>query len=417
MKVEIVAVDSLTALEGNPRHHSAEQIKLIKESIERFGFTNPILAHKDRTVIAGHGRLDAAKNAGLDTVPVIFLDMDKPDAMLYAIADNQLSELSKWNDENLAKMAKELDEMGLNLQDAGFRIDEVETLVGDKTIGEEKIEEDDIETLAQLGDLWELGKHRVLCGDSGDASDVDRVLDGATPNLMVTDPPYGVEYSPEWRNEWREKVGKAVSERVGRIAGDDDWDWADCLKLFKGDVMYVWHAGLYGGRVFNNIESIGFEIRAQIIWVKSVQTFGRGHYHWKHEPCYFAERQGVVRKEHDPCYYAVREGGDANWQGSRTESTIWETGVDLQDVTIHSTQKPLAVIHPPIKNHTSEGDSVYDPFLGSGTTLIASQQLNRVCYGLEIKPEFVDVIIARFQRYCGEKIYYHRDGKRHLLAE
>ena len=174
---------------------------------------------------------------------------------------------------------------------------------------------------------------------------------------------------------------------------------------------------LQSGRVFQMIESLGFEIRAQIIWVKSGPTFGRGHYHWQHEACYFAERQAPLRKEHDPCYYAVREGGDAKWQGSRTESTVWETGVDLQDVTIHSTQKPLAVMIPPIKHHTAEGDLVYDPFLGSGTTMIAAQQLGRVCYGIEIKPEFVDVTIARFQRYCDEKIYYQRDGERHLLAE
>lgn len=417
MKVEIVDIDSLTALENNPRHHSTEQIQKIKESIERFGFTNPILAHKDRTIIAGHGRVDAAKSAGHTTVPVIFLDMDKPDAVLYALADNQMSELSRWNDENLAKIAKELDDLGMNLQDAGFRIDEVEKMLGDEVESEQKIEKDEIETLAQPGDIWELGKHRVLCGDSCSPEAVEMVLGGVKPGLMVTDPPYGVDYSPEWRNEWRKKVGISESERIVRIEGDDDWDWRDSLALFPGDVMYVWHAGLHSGRVFQNIESLGFEIRAQIIWVKSGPTFGRGHYHWRHEACYFAERQGAVRKEHDPCYYAVREGGDANWQGSRTESTVWETGVDLQDVTIHSTQKPLAVIVSPIKNHTVEGDAVYDPFLGSGTTLIASQQLNRVCYGIEIKPEFVDVIIARFQRYCDEKIYYQRDGERHLLAE
>ena len=393
MQVEVTPISQLNPLENNPRHHSATQIEKLKESIERFGFTNPILAHKDSTIIAGHGRVEAAKEAGHDTVPVIFLDMDKADAMLYALADNRLSDLSRWDDDKLEEIAKELSELDMDLADAGFRVDEIDKLIGDGVEEDAPLQADDVQSLCEPGDVWHLGQHRVICGDSCDPSVVAQVLGNDKPNLMVTDPPYGVEYDPEWRNE---HANAKPSRRMGKVQNDNRCDWTPTYNLFDGNVAYVWHGGNQSGHVQLSLENAGLTIRTQIVWVKSYSRISRGHYH----------------SHHEPCYYAVREGESANWQGSRTESTVWEAELDVNDKTIHSTQKPIAVMSPPIKNHTVKGDAVCDPFLGSGTTLIAAEQLERICYGVELNPEYVDIIIARFQRHSDAEIYCERDGKR-----
>ena len=395
MKVEIVPIEMLTALENNPRHHSASQIEKLKESIERFGFTNPILAHKDKTIIAGHGRVDAAKAAGHETVPVIFLDMDKADALLYALADNRLSDLSRWDDDKLEEIAKELSELDMDLADAGFRVDEIDKLIGDGIEEDAPIDASDIPSLCQEGDIWHLGQHRVICADSTNPDAVKRLLGDDKPIVMVTSPPYGVDYDPQWRK----RLGEL--HHVDYMKEDKEGIWEEALKLFPGDVMYVWHAHLYASLIQSTLESFGFEVRSQIIWKKERPVVNRGHYSFGHEPC----------------WYAVRKGASANWQGSRSESTIWEAGLDVNDKTTHAAQTPLAIFSPSIKNHTQKGDSVYDPFLGSGTTLIAAEQLERICYGVELNPEYVDIIIARFQRHSDDEIHYLRDGKRHLLAE
>ena len=255
------------------------------------------------------------------------------------------------------------------------------------------IDANDIPSLCQEGDIWHLGQHRVICADSTAPDAVKRLLRDDKPNLMVTDPPYGVEYEPGWRNEWRNKKD---SKRIGKVENDDQWEWSNALSLFRGNIAYVWHAGVQSGHVQVSLENSGLIVRAQIILVKPTIAISQGHYHFQHEPC----------------YYAVRKGATASWNGSRTESTVWEASIDLHDKTTHSTQKPIAVMSPPIKNHTVKGDAVYDPFLGSGTTLIAAEQLERICYGVELNPEYVDIIIARFQRHSDEEIYCERDGKR-----
>ena len=225
---------------------------------------------------------------------------------------------------------------------------------------------------------------------------VERLLGDDKPNLMVTDPPYGVEYTPEWRNELLE----GDRRNTAQVENDNEWEWSNALSLFLANVFYVWHSMFFAGHIQALLEDIGCAIRSQIIWVKHV-VISQGHYHCSHESC----------------WYAVRKGATASWNGSRTASTVWEAGLDLNDKTIHSTQKPIAVMSPPIKNHTIKGDAVYDPFLGSGTTLIAAHQLERICYGVEIKPEFVDIIIARFQRHSDDEIACERGGKSRKIDE
>jgi DNA modification methylase len=205
---------------------------------------------------------------------------------------------------------------------------------------------------------------------------MERLLDGQVPRLMVTDPPYGVEYDPAWRNA----AGVSSTKRTGKVTNDDRVDWTEVWRLFPGDVAYVWHAGRHCGEVAANLHEAELEIRAQIIWAKSRFALSRGNYHWQHEPCWY--------------------GSKAYWIGDRKQSTIWAIEVsDDGDATKHGTQKPLECMGRPMRHH--DAPLVLDPFLGSGTTLIAAEQLDRTCYGLEIDPGYCDVIAGRWEKLTG----------------
>jgi DNA modification methylase len=226
--------------------------------------------------------------------------------------------------------------------------------------------------------------HRLKCGDSTSADDVGQLLQGQRPALMATDPPYGVKYDSEWRHKYS---GGEYS--VGTIANDDRSDWTDVWKLWAPPVLYVWHGGLHARSVAANLEEAGYELRAQIIWNKSVMVFGRGHYHWKHEPC----------------WYAVKIGETATWAGDRSQHTVWDcgngsatgrTGDAADDFhAAHISQKPVELFRIPMRNHTAPGDLVAEPFAGSGSQFVAAEQLGRLCYGVELEPKYVAVILER----------------------
>jgi DNA modification methylase len=249
---------------------------------------------------------------------------------------------------------------------------------------------------SRLGDLWLLGEHRVLCGDSTDADSVSRLLSPTSglraPFLMVTDPPYGVEYDPTWRDGKGGFSTAPVLQR-GKVANDDRADWTLAYLLFPGSVAYIWHASLKTVEVAVSVESAGFQVRSVIIWRKQQPLFSQGHYHWQHEPC----------------WYAVRKGHSAHWHGDRKQSTVWDvqnlnpTGNRMEERLGHAAQKPVELMRRPILNHTGKGEVVYDPFLGSGTTVIAADGSERICYGLEIDPLYVDVIVKRWQDLTGKQ--------------
>ncbi len=229
-----------------------------------------------------------------------------------------------------------------------------------------------------LGQLWQIGGHRLLCGDSTKPEDVLRVLAGERPLLMVTDPPYGVDYDPNWRSEEAAKGTLSyAARRLGEVENDDRVDWSEAWLLFPGEVFYCWHAGRHASAVQRSMEAAGFEVRSQIVWAKSNFPISRGHYHWRHEPC----------------WYAVRKGAQAHWIGDRTQTTVWDIDLDCNVEGGHSTQKPLECMARPIRNHDS--DLVYDPFLGSGTTMVACQLLGRRCLAIEISPAYVAVALER----------------------
>ena len=234
--------------------------------------------------------------------------------------------------------------------------------------------------------------HRIACGSSTDPVTVARVLAGAKPHLMVTDPPYGVEYDPSWRNQ----AGAAKTKRTGKVLNDDRADWREAWALFLGEVAYVWHGALHATTVAESLMSTGFAIRSQIIWAKERLVLSRGDYHWQHEPC----------------WYAVREKATGHWSGDRKQTTLWNIPSRDQDAaTVHGTQKPVECMRRPILNNSNPGQAVYEPFMGSGTTLIAAETTGRVCFGVELNPAYVDVAVTRWQDFTGERAVLESTGQ------
>ena len=236
-------------------------------------------------------------------------------------------------------------------------------------------------------------EHRIACGDSTDPSVVEGLLGGERPHLMVTDPPYGVAYDPSWR----ERAGVAGGNHAkGKVLNDDRADWREAWALFPGDVAYVWHAGVFAAEVAQSLRATKFTLRSQIIWDKGQLVLSRGDYHWQHEPC----------------WYAVREGKTGHWAGDRKQTTVWQIEKPRKSETGHGTQKPVECMLRPIRNNSHPRDAVYEPFSGSGTTIIAAQMSARRCFAVELNPAYVDVAVRRWQAFTGEDAVLEATGER-----
>jgi DNA modification methylase len=392
--LEFWPIERLVPSPRNARTHSDAQVAEIAGSIRTFGFTNPILAGDGGDVIAGHGRLAAARLLGLTEVPVIVLrglsDVQRRQLML---ADNRIALNAGWDAEMLNLELQELSVMGADLAALGFTAQELAAALnrGDEGLTDENEVPEVAETaVAVAGDIWCLGAHRVTCGDCTDENTVKALLGGVAPVLMVTDPPYGVQYDPEWRH----RAGVNKSSRIGQVRNDERADWSAAWALFPGTIAYVWHGALHATTVAESLTRQGFTIRAQIIWAKERLVIGRGDYHWQHEPC----------------WYAVRTKG--NWTGDRKQTTLWSIPSGGQDTeTIHGTQKPVECMRRPMLNNSSPGQAIYEPFLGSGTTLIAAQTSGRSCFAIELDPLYVDVAIRRWQAFTGDSATLLDDGR------
>jgi DNA modification methylase len=368
------------------------QVAEIAGSIRTFGFTNPLLVGEDSDVVAGHGRLAAARLLGMTEVPVIPLrKLNENERRQLMLADNRIALNAGWDTEMLKLELADLTSLGAELKILGFNEQELAAALGTTVPG--LVHEDEVPDLAetaisQPGDVWLLGAHRIGCGDCRDTKLVSAVLGSALPQLMVTDPPYGVEYDPAWRH----KRGVNNSARKGKIQNDEIADWTPVWKLFPGEIAYVWHGALRSTIVAESLFNAGFTIRAQIIWAKERLVMSQGDYHWQHEPC----------------WYAVRKKG--HWTGDRKQTTLWSIPSGGQDAkTRHATQKPVECMRRPMLNNSNPGQAIYEPFLGSGTTLIAAQSSGRVCLAIEIDPQFVDLAIRRWQTFTGEKAVRERD--------
>ena len=395
IKVSTVPINSLIPYARNARTHSDAQVAQIAASIREFGWTNPVLLDGEKGIIAGHGRVLAARKLGMEEVPCIELShLTAAQKQAYILADNKLAENAGWDLDLLKLELGELRDLGMDLSITGFDEAFLADLLTERTDGlcdpDELPEQPEPKT--KPGDVWILGRHRLVCGDSTVATDVEKALNGVKPHLMVTDPPYGVEYDPAWRRKVHlNKPGQKLAE--GKVLNDNRADWSEVWALFPGDVAYVWHSDFYAPVVAESLRKCGFSLRAMVVWVKTNPVIGRGHYHWQHEPC----------------WYAVREGKTGHWNGDRKQTTVWSipnmhrTQGNVDDgKTQHGTQKPVECMRRPIENNSSPGQAIFEPFAGSGTTIIAAEQTGRICLALELNPAYCDLIVARWEKFTGK---------------
>ena len=307
-RVERWPIERLIPYANNPRRHTEADLDKLGASVGEFGWTNPVLIDEEGNVIAGGGRLAAAPRAGVTSIPVIVArGWSEEQKRAYRLADNQLAARASW-DMDLLRI--ELQELGFaDFGLIGFDPDQLEIILA--ALGSSGLTDPDSvpeapdQPVTEPGDIWQLGDHRVGCGDSTSATDVAAVLGASEPHLMIADPPYGVSYDPSWRARSNNGSGKLAR---GKVLNDDRADWRDAYPLFPGDVAYVWHGALHGDVVAADLAACRLLLRAQIIWVKQHFTLSRGDYHWKHQTC----------------WYAVREGKSSQWQGDRTRTTVWE---------------------------------------------------------------------------------------------
>jgi DNA modification methylase len=392
-----VSTDSLVPYARNSRTHSPAQVDKIAASIREFGFLNPIITDGANGIVAGHGRVLAAQKLGLDTLPTIdAAHLSEAQRRAYVLADNRLALDAGWDNDLLKIELQDLEAEGFNLALTGFNLDEIAALTMDVTDGltdEDAVPEVPADPATVLGDVWIMGRHRIVCGDSTDADAVAKCLNGVKPHLMVTDPPYGVEYDATHRRALQSKNSKPAQ---GVVANDDRADWSEAWALFPGEVAYVWHSGTKAREVADSLTESGFGIRAQIIWAKAKFVIGRGHYHQHHEPCWY-----VVRN---------RTGSTGHWQGDRKQSTLWQID-HRKSETGHSTQKPVECMKRPIENNSSAGQAVYEPFSGSGTTIIAGEMTGRSIHAIELSPAYVDMAVIRWQNFTGQEATLEATGQ------
>jgi DNA modification methylase len=399
-RVERWSIDRLIPYARNARTHSEAQVAQIAASMREWGWTNPILVDEAGNIIAGHGRLLAARQLGYTDAPVMVAEgWSDAKRRAYVIADNKLAMNADWDMAALSAELLELNTGEFDLGLTGFSGQELEQILAWTPDGlragltdPDAAPEVQERSVSVVGDLWVLGKHRLLCGDSTVATDVERVLGGVVPHLMVTDPPYGVEYDPEWRAEAGVNKNKL---KMGKVKNDDRVDWREAWALFPGDVVYCWHAGRHASAVQASLEAAGFDIRCQVIWAKDRFALSRGHYHWQHEPC----------------WYAVRDGRTGHWSGDRSQSTLWEIKAREDGGQGHGTQKPVECMRRPMQNNSSIGQAVYEPFCGSGTSIIAAEQIGRSCHAIELSPNYVDVGVKRWQEFTGTSATLDGDGR------
>jgi DNA modification methylase len=396
LKIEEWPIARLRDYDKNPRKND-EAVGRMVTAIKEYGFRIPVVARSDGEIVDGHLRAKAARKMGLETVPVALADDLTPaQVKAFRLLANRSATWAEWDEALLKIELSDLQSLGFDMSLTGFPAAELGKLGVEGFSLEERLARAD-ETppapkapVTKLGELWQLDGHRLLAGDSTNAADVMRLLDGAKPHLMITDPPYGVSYDPGWRARAGVNLSTA---KLGQVPNDDRADWQAAWELFVGDVAYVWHGALHASTVETSLLATKFAIRGQIIWAKDRFALSRGDYHWRHEPC----------------WYAVRKGSKGHWAGDRAQSTLWEIPAREDGGHGHSTQKPVECMRRPILNNSRRGDCVYDPFLGSGTTLIAAEMEGRKCFALEIAPEYVQVCIERWETFTG-KTAHREDG-------
>lgn len=419
-----VKINELTPYEKNAKLHSESQVKKIVASIEEFGFLNPILIDKDNNIIAGHGRVMAAKQIGMEEVPAIAVEgLTDEQRRAYILADNKLTELGEWDADLVSEELKDLKEAGFEIELTGFNIDDI-IFTDDmdaEDIDEEELEKqvENAEPRIKRGEIWQLGKHRLMCGDSTSADDLDRLLDGELMDLVLTDPPYNVAIGITDIEDAKRRKRRTDGLSIDNDAMSDE-EFFDFLKavfnnmktaLKEGGVFYIWHADNKRREFLQAIDAVDLEVRQILIWVKDRLVLGRQDYQWRHEPCIYGWKEGAghyfidcrtLTTVFDNLESLTREKAiEIIKELSYFSTAIYEDRPATSE--FHPTMKPIGLFMKQIRNSSREGEAVLDLFGGSGTTLLACEKLDRRCFMMEYAPNYAEVIIQRWEAETGEK--------------
>ena len=400
VKLEQVPIDKLVPYARNARTHSKEQIAQLRASLREFGFVSPAVIDSKYNILVGHGRVQAAREEGYKTIPCVFAEnLTDAQKRAYILADNQLALNAGWDEEMLSVELSDLKDESFDLSLLGFDEKDLEKLMAGPDDG--GAQDDDFDLSAALekasfvekGDLWTVGKHRLLCGDATSPEDVERLMGGKTANLILTDPPYGVSF----------KASDGLTIENDSLKGDEFYKFLlsaftnMAAHLEKGGAAYVFHADTEGLNFRKAFIDAGFHLAGVCIWVKNSLVLGRSDYQWQHEPI----------------LYGFLQNGKHHWYSGRSETTIWNFNKPKRNKD-HPTSKPLDLLSYPIKNSSQENAIVLDTFGGSGSTMMACEQMNRICYMSELDPKYASVILRRYVEDTGDAdgVYVERGGKK-----
>ena len=402
--MELVEINKLVPYVNNARTHSPEQINKLRSSLREFGFINPVIIDKDYGIIAGHGRVIAAREEGIDKVPCVFVDhLTEAQKKAYIIADNRMALDAGWDEELLRVEIEALQAEAFDVSLTGFDEKEITDLFKDT---QAEVKDDDYDLTAALekaafvkkGDVWVVGRHRLVCGDATNAEDVDKLCEGKRVNLILTDPPYGVSF----------KSASGLTIQNDSMKNEEFYSFL--LAAFKnmvshlepGGSAYVFHADTEGLNFRRAFIDAGLHLAGCCIWVKNSLVLGRSDYQWQHEPV----------------LYGFLKNGKHQWYSDRKQTTIWNFDKPKRNEN-HPTSKPLDLLSYPLKNSTQENAIVLDTFGGSGSTLMACELTNRICYTMELDEKYASVILRRYVEDTGDdaNVYVMRDGKKLMYAD
>ena len=392
MQIKIAEISTIKPYENNPRKLSEDAIKKVAMSLKEYGFRQPIVVDKNMVIVAGHTRYRASKKLGLKQVPISIIDnLSEEQINAYRIADNRTAEESEWDNELLKMEIKELEAKDFKLDLLGFNDEQLNNILFEEKQGltdEDEVPETPEEPISKLGDIWKLGNHRVMCGDSKIQDEVKKLMDNNLADLLHTDPPYNVNYSNAERpNPSKKDLGKIKNDVMSK---EDFYIFLkDCFTtayifLKEDSSAYIWHSSAEQINFTKAFIDAGFTFSQQIIWKKPM-LLGRGKYQWAHEPCLFGNK------------------GSPYFTDDRKKTTVWDFGGYDKSKNLHPTQKPIFIPEEAINNSSKQGSNVLDLFGGSGSTLIACEKLGRNCYTIELDPKYCDVIIKRWENFTGKK--------------
>lgn len=383
MQIEYLKLDELKPYENNPRNNESA-VQYVANSIREFGFKVPIVIDKDKVIVAGHTRYKAAKVLGIEEVPCIIADDLSPEQIkAFRLADNKTAEMALWDDELLKS---ELDGLldDFDMSDFGFFDEELDEATEPEVEDDNYDPEPPEEPKSKRGDIYKLGRHRLMCGDSTCQTDVEKLCAGRQMDLLITDPPYNVDYTGKTKDALKIENDQMEDESFRQFLRDAFLTADTVMK--PGATFYIWHADSEGYNFRGACHDIGWKVRQCLIWAKNVMVMGRQDYQWKHEPC----------------LYGWKDGAAHNWYSDRTQTTLLEFDRPTRSKE-HPTMKPVPLFDYQIKNSSKNGDAVLDLFGGSGTTIVCCEQNGRDAFLMELDPKYVDVIIDRYEKLTGDK--------------